>query len=63
MKGKLTLGRYSFVSAEGDVPYSLRSGRAMVLDLDGAVTKSDVWPVLGYCTAVGCQDCDWKVVL
>ena len=63
VKGKLTLGRNSFVAGEGDVPYSLRSGRAMVLDLDGAVTESDVWPVLGYCDAAGCQDCDWKGVL
>ena len=63
VRGKLTLGRDCFVAGEGTVPYSLRSGKAMVLDLDGAVTESDVWPVLGYCAAAGCQDCDWKGVL
>ena len=63
MKGKLALGRNSFVAGESNVPYSLRSGRAMMLDLDGAVAESDVWPVLGYCVAAGCQDCDWKGVL
>ena len=63
VKGKLTLSRNSFVAGEGDVPYSLRSGKAVALDLDGAVTESTVWPVLGYCAASGCQDCDWKGVL
>ena len=63
VKGKLTLGRNSFVASEGGVPYSLRSSKAMVLDLDGAVAESDVWHVLGHCAAAGCQDCDWKGVL
>ena len=63
VKGKLVLKRHCFVAGEGSVPYSLRSGKAMVLDLDGAAAESDVWPVLGYCAVGGCQGCDWKGVL
>ena len=57
------LKRHCFVAGEGSVPYSLRSGKAMVLDLDGAAAESDVWPVLGYCAVGGCQGCNWKGVL
>ena len=63
VREKLDLARTDFVAGEGSTPYSLRSGKAMVLDLDGSVVESSVWPVLGYCAIGGCVDCDWKGVL
>ena len=63
VKGKLYLVRTDFVAGEGSVPYSFRSGKAMVLDLDGSITESEVWPILGFCAVGGCCDCDWKGVL
>ena len=63
VKEKLGLAKTDFVAGEWPVPYSLRSGKAMVLNLDGSVVESNVWPVLGYCAIGGCVGCDWKGVL